>query len=66
MIIEASNGLTWDKIAYDFIGNEFYLDSVIQLNSYLYSDVLAFEGGENINIPESLATEPVIISAPWE
>lgn len=67
MGIIASNGTTWDMIAYEAGVSEFSMDLLIQKNSYSFSDVVAFEGGEVVNIDvESMAVEEKTIKTPWE
>lgn len=68
MIITATNGATWDIIATQAGLNEFACDSIMSMyaNAYAYSDVLTFEGGEEISIDAAQVVEEKTISAPWE
>lgn len=67
MEIVASNGTTWDMISYEAGLSEFSMDLLIQQNSYLYSDIVAFDGGEVVKVDvESMAVEEKTIKAPWE
>lgn len=68
MIITASNGATWDIIATQAGLDEFSCDSIMSMyeNSYAYSDVLTFEGGEQITVDASQAVESKTLAAPWE
>lgn len=61
----AVNGDTWDSIAFKTIGDEFMCDKVAAANSRDYSDVVMFEGGERIVIPDILVKQSTIIKAPW-
>lgn len=65
-IFIASHGDTWDSVAYKTTGNEFLCDIIRQANSSLFSDVVIFEGGERLNIPESIQAEIKTIKTPWE
>ncbi len=62
----ASDGDTWDSIAYKYTGDEFQCDEIRQANSRDYSDVIMFEGGESIVIPDEAVVQTSIIKAPWE
>ncbi|MBQ9395778.1 MAG: tail protein X [Proteobacteria bacterium] len=62
----AANGDTWDSIAYRYTGDEFQCDAIREANSYAYSDVVIFTGGEQVVIPDAAVVEPTIIRAPWE
>lgn len=66
MIYTATNGMTWDYIAYQAGLSEFMMDDIMSDNAYFYSDYVTFDGGEEIEV----TTNPVItnstIKAPWE
>lgn len=62
----AADGDTYDSIAYRTVGDEFKCDEIRKANAYSYSDVVIFEGGEHIVIPDNTVVETTIIRAPWE
>ncbi len=62
----AADGDTWDSIAYRYVGDEFQCDAIREANDYLYSDVVIFEGGEQIVIPDIATVETTMIRTPWE
>lgn len=62
----AANGDTWDSIAYKYLGDEFQCDLVMEANARHYSDVLVFDGGERLQIPDEIVSVSNIIKAPWE
>ena len=74
MIYVATNGDTWDSIAFKTLGDEFAFESLIQLN-YDLCDIVQFLGGENVYISDDLyttyrsegsnKTQINIIKAPW-
>ena len=76
MIYNATQGDTWDSIAYKTVGNEFQFESLIQAN-YELSEIVQFLGGEKVTIPESIynaytidgqrvnTTQVRVIDAPW-
>lgn len=51
----AKQGQTWDMISYIAYGNEFYVKELMLANPQ-YHDVVIFEGGEILEIPD-LETE---------
>lgn len=61
----ASNGDTWDSIAFKVYGDEFLCDQLCAANAYNFDSVLIFEGGEQIIIPEYIAEQTTIIKPPW-
>lgn len=61
----AVNGDTWDSIAFKTYDDEFMCDEIRAANSRNYSDVLIFDGGEIIEVPEFLSPKQEIIKAPW-
>lgn len=61
----AVHGDTWDSIAYKVYGDEFLCDQLCKANSRHMSDIVMFEGGEKVTIPDSLAADSTIIKAPW-
>lgn len=62
----ASDGDTWDSVAYKTTGDEFQCDAIRQLNEREYGDILVFEGGEILKIPEDVAKKSKFIKTPWE
>ena len=63
--MKASNGMTWDMIAYLNGLDEFAMDTIIADNSYLYADVLTFDGGEDIVVNAAPLIKSSTIKAPW-
>ena len=62
----ASNGDTWDSIAYKVYGDEFMCDQLCAANARTLEGVVMFEGGEQVAIPEEVTTQINVIKAPWE
>ena len=61
----ATNGDTWDSIAYKVYGDEFLCDQLCAANARTLEGVIMFEGGEHVTIPEEIAVETTIVKAPW-
>lgn len=74
----AKDGDTWDAIAYRAYKDEFLFPAILEANRQ-YSDVVLFDGGEQIEVPDRVtattlvvatpfgtATATAIISAPWD
>lgn len=59
----AKQGDTWDLISYNVYGNEYHMSTLILAN-YIYVDVVVFEGGEILRIPELNTTDTSKL-APW-
>ena len=66
MTMTATSGMTWDVIAYQQTGDEFQMDGIMSANSFAFSDVVTFEGGEVIAIPSVVVVDSQTIAAPWE
>ena len=64
----ASYGMTWDMAAYLSGLDEFSMMPIIEdpENAYSYSDVITFDGGENVTITSAPLIESSTIKAPWE
>ena len=60
----ASQDLCWDSISYNTFNDEFYFDDIIKSNWRL-SDVVSFEGGELVIIPDYIQVDNQIIASPW-
>lgn len=60
-----AQGDTWDSVAYKTVGDEFMCDKICAANSREHEGVVMFEGGEHVEIPDTLAVETTIIKAPW-
>ena len=56
---------TWDLPAYKQYGNEFMCDYVRSANEYSFSDVVAFDGGEEIELPREGIVTAATIAPPW-
>lgn len=65
MIYTCSQGDTWDSVAFKAYGDEFLFPQIMEENRD-YADVVTFEGGEKIDIPDRLVVENSIIATPWE
>lgn len=63
--MKVSNGTTWDMIAYMNGLDEFSMNTIMEANSYSYSDVLTFDGGEEVVINAAPLIESSTIKAPW-
>ena len=55
----------WDSIAYSAFKNEFLFTDILEANRQ-YNDVLIFDGGEEITIPENLVTNESILVNPFQ
>lgn len=64
--MKASNGMTWDMIAYLNGLDEFSMLNIIEDNSYSYADVLTFGGGEDVVVNATPLIAGSTIKAPWE
>lgn len=64
----ASNGMTWDMVAYLSGLDEFSIIVIMENaeNAYSYSDVLTFDGGESVVVTSAPLIESSTIKAPWE
>ena len=64
----ASNGMTWDMIAYLCGLDEFSMMTIMESadNAYSYSDVITFDGGESVVVTSAPLVECSTIKAPWE
>lgn len=58
------NGDTWDQIALDFFGDEKALSGLIAANPQ-HSDVVVFEAGVELVIPEKSAVTLPETLPPW-
>jgi hypothetical protein len=65
MQYRATEGQTWDVIAYDSIGDEMLMDDLIARNEYSYSDTVTFTDGDVIDIPDVVIREAAVIPSPW-
>lgn len=64
----ASNGMTWDMVAYLSGLDEFSMMTIMENheNSYAYSDVVTFDGGESVIVTSAPLVDSSTIKAPWE
>lgn len=60
----ATAGETWDSIAFSYFADEFKADAIIKAN-IRYKDVLIFEGGEVLTIPQDEETTAADTLPPW-
>lgn len=58
-------GDTWDSIAYKVFGDEFQFVYIMQANREI-ADVIMFNGGESIVIPDVITLQNHIIESPWQ
>lgn len=59
----AKQGDTWDLISYNVYGSEYHMQELILAN-YQYVDVVVFDGGEILSIPEISVADTSLL-APW-
>lgn len=58
-------GDTWDSIAYKTVGSEYAMVEIMKANKQ-YLGTLVFDGGIELNIPESAKKANIVnISSPW-
>lgn len=65
MIYTCAQGDTWDSIAYKAYSNEMLFPAIMEANRQ-YSDVVVFDGGEQVAVPERVEGATTIIAAPWQ
>lgn len=65
MIYIASSGDTWDSIAYKAFEDEFMFPQIMESNRKYY-DIVIFEGGEQLVIPDKIVTENKLVASPFE
>ena len=63
-IYTTKSGDMWDMIALKVLGNEMYMSELIE-NNYKYRNVMIFEAGIKLNIPE-ISTQKVKNLPPWK
>lgn len=61
-----SHGETWDIPALKQYGEELMCDYVRENNSYYFSDLVSFDGGEIIDLPDEGIVTAATIAPPWE
>jgi hypothetical protein len=61
----ASSGDSWDSISWKSFDDEWVFPQLME-NNRKFSDVLIFEGGESVEIPDQVYVENAIISSPWQ
>lgn len=62
--VTVQRGMTWDRIAFEYYGDAFLLDEILNANPS-YSNILVFQGGEKLKIPVR-QQEPIIrVTTPW-
>ena len=59
----AIQGNTWDLISFKYFGSEYHISELILANPD-YVDVVIFDGGEKLKIPEINITDTSLL-APW-
>lgn len=65
MIYIAAQGDTWDSIAYKAFGDEFMFIQIMKANRAL-SDVVVFDGGERVTVPENIEITQTMVATPWQ
>lgn len=60
-----TQGDTFDTIAYKAYSDEFLFPQIMEANRN-YSDMVIFDGGEIIEIPDRVVIENTIVSTPWQ
>ncbi len=66
MKVIASKDSTWDMLAYNAGYSEFQMDVIMSENSFEYSDVVTFDGGEVVSISSVNIVDEATLKAPWE
>lgn len=61
----ACSGDTWDSISYKVFDNEFLYTNLMDANRQ-FSDMVTFDGGEVITIPDEITVENMVIPTPWD
>lgn len=65
MIYTCSQGDTWDSVAFKVYNNEFLFPQIMDANRP-FADMVMFEGGEKITIPDKVYIENNLVSTPWQ
>lgn len=65
MKFTCAQGQTWDSICYQAFKNEMLFPEIIEANPQ-YSDVVIFDGGEVIDLPENIVIDNMFITKPFE
>lgn len=67
MIYTAVRGETWDSIAHKTIGDEFQFTVLVKdKNNENICDIVEFEGGESVFIPDEIDNIYRIVASPWQ
>jgi hypothetical protein len=61
----ANNEESWDMVAFNVVGDEFQMDTILHDNRYYYSDLVLFEGGESLDVQSQVVVDSSVIKAPW-
>jgi hypothetical protein len=60
-----AQGETWDSIAYQAFKDEMMFPTIMDANRK-YNDVVIFDGGEVIEIPDSVITDSIFVTTPFQ
>lgn len=63
-VYTASQGDTWDSISYKITGDEFQFIKFVESN-YDLREIVVFEGGEVVTIPDDVQNYEIVIESPW-
>ena len=61
----AKEGDSWDSIAYRAYKDEFLFHAILEVNRQ-FSDVVLFDGGEQIEVPDRVTTTEKIVATPFD
>lgn len=65
MIYTCSQGDTFDSIAFKAYSDEFLFTQIMEANRQ-FADVVIFDGGERVTIPDMVLIDNTIVSTPWQ
>lgn len=67
MIYIATQGDTWDSIAFKTVGDEFQFVTIVSdPHNEKISGLVEFNGGEKVYIPETIDNIYIIAASPWQ
>lgn len=67
MIYIATQGDTWDSIAFKTVGDEFQFTTIVSdPHNEKISDIVEFAGGESVYIPETVDNIYRLAASPWQ
>lgn len=60
-----SQGQTWDSVAFVALKDEFMFPYILEVNRK-YADVVEFNGGEEIEIPDEIVLDDILVTRPFQ